>query len=111
MPQTWFDELGAGHGAAWSFGQRCEHAELEGRELNPLLSEIDGAVSGVEEPAVGDSELGGGEAGQPAVDGLGPEVERGGVVGVIAERDGFRKGWNPSTASTSANGVGSAIAI
>ena len=86
-----FDEFGAGHGAARSFGQRCEHAEFEGRELNSLLSEIDGAVLGVEEPPVGDSELGGGEAGQPAVDGLGPEVERGGVVGVVAERDGFQE--------------------
>ena len=87
-----FDEFGAGHGAAWSFGQRCEHAEFEGRELNPLLSEIDGAVFGVEEPPVGDSELGGGEAGQPAVDGLGPEVERGEVEGAIADGDGLREG-------------------
>ena len=86
------DELGAGHGAARSFGQRREHAELEGRELNPLLSEIDGAVCGVEEPSVGDSELGGGEAGQPAVDGLGSEVECRKVEGVIADGDGFREG-------------------
>ena len=44
---------------------------------------------GVEEMAVGDSELGGGEAGQPAVDGLGAEVERCEVEGVVADGDGF----------------------
>ena len=87
-------------GAAGSFGQRCEHAELERRKLHPLRSEIDGAVFGVEEPPVGDSELGGGEAVQPAVDGLGTEVERRGVEGVVADGDaGSVKRWNPSTAS------------
>ena len=86
------DELGAGHGAARSFGQRCEHAEFEGRELHPFLPEIDGAVGGVEEPPVGDSEFGGGEAGQPAVDGLGAELERHEVERVVADADRFREG-------------------
>ena len=79
------DELGAGHRATGMFGERREHAELEGRELNPLFADIDGAIVGIEEPAVGDPELGGSEARQPSFDRRWPEVGRGKGKGAVAE--------------------------
>jgi hypothetical protein len=73
-------------------GEHVQHSEFERRQLDASASDIDAAVAVVEERLIAPAKLGRGDAVEPSVDGVRPEVERGEMKLFAADLDGFVEG-------------------
>src|SRR3982751_1939008 len=91
-------------------GEGVQDSEFERRQLHASATEIDAAVALIEEWLIALAELGRGDAVEPPVDGVRPEVERREMEGFAADLGGLVEGTEPERAQRVEEGPGVADA-
>src|SRR5882672_5670441 len=104
------EQVGARHRRRRVGGERVQHSEFERRQLDASATEIDAAVALIEERLIALAELGRGDAVEPPVDGVRPEVERREMERLAADLDGFVEGTEAEGAQRVEEGPGVADA-